>query len=504
MKAVKKICALACGITILATALTSCTRKVDLDSSVTDKYTKLTLAKAVRNSDENNPIVTNSFTADPYAMVYNGRVYVYMTNDQQQYDDCDGKNKNGYSSIESLRIISSADMVNWTDCGTVDIASKDGLCSWANVSWAPCATWKKINGKDKFFLYFANGGYQIGVVTSDSPTGPFKDELGKELVGPDNQGTINCIDPAVMIDDDGTAYLTYGGGENEDKETAYPKTARIVKLGDDMQSLAGKPVEINAPYVFEDSGINKINGKYVFSYCSNWEARIDGLPLGQASIGYMTADKPLGPYTFKGDVLKNCGTVFGRYSNNHHCIVNFKGKYYMFYHTQVLEDYKNYKNLGYRSCQVNELTVEKSKNDVTLPTVEQNTTGVSQVGSFNPYYKVSGLTFCDSAGMKTLHSDGLYNGDITDGSWLYVKGCDFTDSSPDYFKAEFECSKSGTVIIRKDDKKDGEIIGCSKITPKNNKATINIPVSTITGKHDIYFEFTGEIKKFVSWQFTRK
>ena len=55
-------------------------------------------------------------------------------------------------------------------------------------------------------------------MTSDSPTGPFEDPLGEALI---NNHTPNCadviwiFDPAVLVDDDGRAYLYFGGGVPE-------------------------------------------------------------------------------------------------------------------------------------------------------------------------------------------------------------------------------------------------------------------------------------------------
>ena len=72
-----------------------------------------------------------------------------------------------------------------------------------------------------------------------------------------------------MVDDDGTGYLAFGGGVPKGKQAA-PGTGRIVRLGEDMLSLDGKPVALDVPYLFEDSGINKIGGKYFYSYCSNF------------------------------------------------------------------------------------------------------------------------------------------------------------------------------------------------------------------------------------------
>lgn len=96
---------------------------------------------------------------------------------------------------------------------------------------------------------------------SKSPLGPWEDPSGKRLISRD---TPNCsssevpwlFDPAVLVDDDGTGYLYFGGGTGTDSE--HPKSARVVKLGEDMCSLVSDPEELDPYYLFEDSEINKI------------------------------------------------------------------------------------------------------------------------------------------------------------------------------------------------------------------------------------------------------
>lgn len=148
----------------------------------------------------------------------------------------------------------------------------------------------------KFFLYFANGGNGIAVLEADSPTGPFTDRLGKPLISrqtPACSDVTWLFDPAVLVDDDGEAYLYFGGGIPNADMAANPGTARVVQLGGDMQSLRGTPVVIaDVPYLFEDSGINKINGRYYYSYCSNFsipEEQVSSLGFDKGEILVMTS-----------------------------------------------------------------------------------------------------------------------------------------------------------------------------------------------------------------------
>ena len=212
----------------------------------------LALQKRLKTIGNHNPVMTQRFGADPYAMVYDGRVYLYMTGDVLMTGSDGSPLENNYSQIDTICVISSDDLVNWTDHGTVYAAGRNGQASWGNNSWAPAAAWKMIDGKPKFFLYFANNGNGIAVLTSDSPTGPFTDPIGGPLI---SRSTPNCsdvtwlFDPAVLMDDDGSAYIYFGGGIPQDR-AADPGTARVARLGDDMISLDGDPVPIEMSRIF--------------------------------------------------------------------------------------------------------------------------------------------------------------------------------------------------------------------------------------------------------------
>ena len=377
----------------------------------TKKYAKYAIS--AKEAGNNNTLLTNAYACDPFAMEYNGRVYIYMTNDSQQYAATDLNGANGYGYIQSVHIISSDDMVNWTDHGIYQIAGANGVCKWANCCWAPSAVHKTVNGQEKFYMFFTNGGWQLGVVEADTPYGPWKDVKGSALITSGQDTTSSGLDPAAFIDDDGTAWLTYGSGNQKTENGKVKDGARLRKLNDDMISFAGDEIVLDAPYMNEDSSLNKIGDTYYYSYCGDWTSGDDHQ---MCSILYMTSKNIEGPYTYQGDVLPNCGSVFKSRSgdeawgNNHHSILEFKGKQYMFYHTMVLQDQLYCKNtscskldaeyLGYRSTAINELKVNK---DGSLGIVQQDLKGVSQIKNFDPYQETSGTVYSNCAGMEAIH-----------------------------------------------------------------------------------------------------
>lgn len=460
-------------------------------------FKNVNTASSYKKDGENNPLYTQRFGADPGVMEYDGRVYVYMTNDVIEYDSNGNVTENTYGQVNKINCISSDDMVNWTDHGCINVAGSDGAAKWASLSWAPCAAHKTINGKEKFFLYFCNGGNGICVLTADSPTGPWSDPLGHALV---TRSVSNCsnipwlFDPAVFVDDDGTGYLCFGGGV-PDGQQEMPSTTRVVQLGDDMTSIVGTPATINAPYVFEDSGINKIGNKYYYTYCSNWNTSGNQYGLSTAAIEYMTADNPLGPYTYGGELFKNQGNFFsGMTGNNHHSIVSLNNELYLFYHSRPVE-----KAMGidgnYRSPQVDKITMNGTKMNAVTGTMS----GISQLKSLNPYQTVQAETMSNQS--KDISVSGLGNTTVkgTKGSWIKVSGVDFSKGMESLtVKAS---SKNGAVIKICAGNVNSAAITYAEIPAGGSISEVTVPiVNSVSGSKDIFFIFSDDIE-FDSWSF---
>ena len=172
------------------------------------------LTTAYKTNTVGNPLSPWMLCADPTAVEYNGRLYVYGTNDQQEYNTTKNASNNTYGKITQLVVFSSEDLVNWTHHGVIDVKS---VCTWCWASWAPSITSREeSDGKTHFYLYFTNGASGIGVMTATSPLGPWTDPIKKALIDGSTQGRgkqSNIIDPGVAVDENGTGWLTFGGGD---------------------------------------------------------------------------------------------------------------------------------------------------------------------------------------------------------------------------------------------------------------------------------------------------
>ncbi len=480
---------------LIAAGLCVCAARAEETENMMN-FGDIKLTKSYKNTNENNPLYTQRFGADPGVMEYNGRVYVYTTNDVVEYDRDGNVIENTYGKINKINCISSDDLVNWTDHGAIPVAGPEGIAKWASCSWAPCAAHKTINGKEQFFLYFCNGGNGIGVLVADDPAGPFRDDLGHLLI---TRTTPNCanvlwlFDPAVMVDEDGTGYLAFGGGVPNGKD-AMPGTTRIARLGEDMISLDCDPVAIEAPYVFEDSGINKINGKYVYSYCSNWNTTGNTLGITNGAIEYMVADDPMGPYTYGGEFFKNIGNFFGLYGNNHHSIVSLNGQWYLFYHARPVE--QRMKITGnYRSPMVNKLTVTA---DAQVLKVSGTMRGVPQLKGLDPFTAVRAATMSDQAGVNVRGYGETIVTEIDRGDWIKVSGVTFDHASARMtIRAR---SEQGCVIrVARDGSVRGTVV-CEITVPAGESFEAYTVPAEVTSQHDLYFIFSASCE-MESWCF---
>jgi beta-xylosidase len=202
-------------------------------------------------------------------------------------------------------VFSTDDMVHWKDHGVI-FSLKD--IRWADKhAWAPDC----IERNGKYYFYFPADD-QIGVAVSDSPTGPFKDALGKPLVDRMEAGAdVRSIDPNIFIDDDGQAYLYFGNGHDH---------VAVVKLKQDMITRDGPIQVLDLKNYHEGIWVHQRNGLYYFSYPSYRGDMVANL------MEYSVAKSPLGPFQYKGVILDNHSR------NIHGSITAFKGRWWLFYH----------------------------------------------------------------------------------------------------------------------------------------------------------------------------
>jgi arabinoxylan arabinofuranohydrolase len=453
-----------------------------------------------------NPLLDFMFTADPTAVEYNGRIYVYATNDHQQYEKVGKEGKNSYGYIRTLVMMSSDDMVNWTYHGLINTAE---VAPWTALSWAPSITSRlEGDGKTHFYLYFSNGGIASAVLTSTSPVGPWSDPLGKNIVDPSVPGVDvnNPFDPGVMIDDQGTGWLVFGAGT---PKTEYmPDNARIVKLGADMISLASNISKIPAPYFNEASDLNFINGTWVYSYCTSWAERTewpyDNIDKPTAcNISYMTSNTPLDPdsWKYRDNYFKNTGEVnVGPLSNNHSHFLKFKEQYYIAYHAMYLQDYFGTTG-GFRNVGIEEMQVDEE--NVSIPMVTATFEGPSQLNPLNPFVIQQAETTGGTSGQVQFAAVGDPGNMVakgkTDKQCLMVRGADFSQQTPAKFEARVK--GKGKIYVYVNNLKGTPLVSLTCDASNWTTLSKEIEQTMDKGVVNIYLVFNGENFLFDEWKF---
>ncbi|MEU4486843.1 family 43 glycosylhydrolase [Streptomyces purpurascens] len=243
--------------------------------------------------------VLPGLNADPNIVRFGDTFYIYPTTDGFE----------GWSGTQ-FKAYSSTDLVHWKDHGVILDLGPD--VSWADSrAWAPAMTEKD----GKYYFYFCADA-NIGVAVSDSPTGPFKDALGKPLLkAGDFRGQM--IDPAVFTDDDGKQYLYWGNGR-----------AYVVPLSDDMTSIdTSKVTDITPSGYNEGTFVIKRKGTYYFMWSEN-DTRDENY-----RVAYATGPSPTGPWTKQGVILEK-DLSLGIKGPGHHSVVHVPNTddWYIAYH----------------------------------------------------------------------------------------------------------------------------------------------------------------------------
>lgn len=465
--------------------------------------------------DANNPICPIYFCADATAVVYNGRVYVYGSNDQQEFDESGDTGNNSYGKIKQLVCLSSADMVNWTWHAPIRV---DKVCSWMWNSWAPSvASREEADGKTHFYMYFSNGVSGIGVMTATSPTGPWIDPIKRPLINRSTPGIgeVNWLfDPGVVVDENGNGWLAFGGGDpNSTGTKAMPGNVRIVKLGPDMVSLGSEIAELPAPYHFEASELNIIGGKFVYSYSSSWSTRSDWSSLGidkQApgicSIAYMTSNDPLNPasWEYQGDMIRGIGTYAGwPGGNNHSHLMKFGDKYYMFYHMQGLAQKMGYRG-GYRSISVNEANVNEST--ATMETIDANWAGVTPLRDAVPQAseRQEAEMIWNAAGveMNTDSDRQTYVHKIREGGWTAVSSVTHNGEELKSFTASLRGSGRLEIYLDRMEGEPAAVVNFANEDANFHEYTVDLN-KKFGKQHNVFFLFSSVSGNaaFDYWQF---
>lgn len=416
-----------------------------------------------------NPLIMDQFTADPTARVFEGKMYVYPSHDILAQP---GRGRTNWFCMEDYHVFSSANLTDWTDHGViVNQTNVDWVNPTSYSMWAPDCVFK--NGK--YYFYFpatAKGaGRGIGVAVSDKPYGPFKPEA-RPIAG------VRGIDPCVLIDRDGSAYLYYSLNR-----------IFVAKLNENMLELDSQPMVITnlptaglleGPFVFERNGIYYLTYPHV-------ENKIERL---EYSIG----NSPLGPFKQTGVILDEspdgCWTV-------HHSIVEYQGQWYLFYHDKDLSpDFDKNRSIRAEYLSFND--------DGTIKKVVPTLRGVGNVDARSKI-QIDRYSAASPEGVSVtfLNPTNTHEGWKVSlsgtNAWVQFDRVDFGRMDLKSVKARSASSTGGTIEIRLDNA-DGPLlarmdIGKDAAWKEVPSKLVNVP----TGLHNLFVTRKGGNEVELDW-----
>lgn len=415
-----------------------------------------------------NPLIRTMYTADPTARVINGQLFVFPSSDVPPVK---GKGINDFY-MPFYHVFSSTNLFDWTDYGK-QIDQND--IPWGEPDsyalWAPCC----IEKKGKYYYYFPakpkgdkKGNHAIGMAIANKPGGPYKVEK-TPMKG------VTGIDPNVFIDDDGTAYLYWGSGEE----------MLGCKLKPNMKELDGEPVSLGGlPQMYKEAAFMfKKDGKYYFTYSHTTIYRT-------CELSYSMGDSPLGPFEYKGAFMKrwkDCWT-------NHHSIVEYNGEWMLFYHHKDISNEQRMRSICADYIHFN--------SDGTIQEVTPTTRGVGLCAAdreiqIDRYSEISDK----GAKITRLGKDFPANwvvSECKEGGWVRYNRVDF--SGKDYksvrIRSAAKDGKSAKTVEIRENGYFGKVL--AKVNIPSTNATDDFITTTVnldyapTGVVDLYFMFSSE------------
>ena len=419
------------------------------------------------------------FNADPTLHVIAGRLWLFATHDQTSVRFIKGD----FSNMYDYQAMSTNDFRTWVHHGSI-FSIHDVAWAKGNAVWDGDAG---IEANGRFYAY-APFDFQIGVLVSDHPAGPYRDALGHPLIHRDetNQGFM-AVSPSVIFDGQ-TPYLVYGWGK-----------LYIAKLKPNMIELAEAPRQVSVPGDFVESPIiARINGRYYLTYSNGglWGEREYDIPR----IRYSISDSISGPYvdsrTLQEAQVNSPESGFRHQyaSSAHQGFACYKGQWYFAYHRDSADG-------CHRHVCVTKLDVHE---DGTLAVVDPNTdpgvTGkpaVLLLDAFAPY-KREAEEFHDRSG--AAEEQGIrqdYHFKMRDGGFLRFNNMDF-GTGADGYRIEVSCENrnltGGTVEFRLD-AADGPLLAACPVEFTGGTTDYVIKsgeiLTRIGGIHDLYIVAHG-------------
>lgn len=427
-------------------------------------------AALIGSMQAQNPVIRNQFTADPTARVFNGKLYIYPSHDIPSPVE----RLKEWFCMADYHVFSSENLTEWTDHGII-LDQKD--VPWVQPDsysmWAPDCVYK--NGT--YYFYFPSTpkgegrrGFNVGVATAKSPTGPFKPEA-EPIKG------IFGIDPCVLIDTDGEAYIYWSG-----------RGISVARLKPNMKELATEPVSVKGlPEGFKE-------GPYAFKRDGHYYLTFPWVRDKTETLAYAMSDSPTGPFTYKGIIMDESPTDCW---TNHHSITEYNGQWYLFYHHN---DYSPHFDKN-RSARIDTLAFHA---DGTIKKVKPTLRGVGNTDARQLIQPDRYTAICPyGAAIDYLNPDNPFEGWQTvlnrPETWVQYNRVDFGLNPVKQVKARIRTDKGGKILIKTTGEK-GIVIAELNCKPAEQWTEVQAAVSQAPqGLQDLIITSTGKHTVAIDW-----
>jgi arabinoxylan arabinofuranohydrolase len=436
---------------------------------------KDSMPPASRGSDlpsRGNPIVPGIGVCDPQVRIFDDQIYLYATHDYSP------ENK-GYR-MQNWWVWRTDDLVHWEQVSVLK-PEQTFLARPFEECWATDAGMR--NGQ--FYFYFSAGPKQIGVVTGETPAGPWRDPLGKPLI-PEGLTPTQERDPGILMDDDGTNYIIFGTWNYY-----------IARLNDDMISLAEPPRLVELDHKIGPYGEGKTDDKPFLH-------KRAGMYYLSWGCFYAMAKSPYGPYIYKGSVVTPESTApeFRTSTlllDRHGSFFPYNGQWYF-----ACNDYSEKGSSPYfRNCIFSYLHY---RDNGEMAPVRIDKIGVGRYDAkcdcieAEDYFKLTGGLVCEcpSGGFEVR---GLRDRSVV----LYPN----VENVPPHAKLILHFSSEGGSRARveiRDRSSEGKLLGHRSISSTrtwDNYVDLEVPLTSTSPTVDLAFVFRGkpgELVRLNSWK----
>ncbi len=408
-----------------------------------------------------NPLLRDHFSADPTARVFNDRVYIYPSHDINSPVD----RLKEWFCMADYHVYSSENLTDWQDHGVIVTQNEVPWVEPDSYSmWAPDC----VEKDGRYYFYFpsapkgAQRGFAIGVATAMRPEGPF-------FCAPQPIPGVMGIDPCVLIDDDGQAYIYWSGMGIRGARLK----ANMTELDTAPQQMEGLPEGFKeGPFAF------KRNGIYYLTF--PWVRKENGTE----TLAYATSDRPLGPFTFRGIIMAESAT--GCWTN-HHSITEYRGQWYLFYHHN---DYSP-KMDKRRAVRADSLFFNA---DGTIQEVKPTLRGIGvsdarepiQLDRYSDIGRGATIDYLD-----TLHTFKGWQATLPKGGWLRYNTVSFEQVTSPTLTLRVKSAGKAQVVIREGGAK-GAVIAKVAVPSAKEWTNVKSPILHLPqGVKDLYVTAAG-------------